>query len=71
MLGTPLSLEFALTAGTATIHRVLAATLASGLGSFFGLWLGYHHVADIGAFMGTLLGGGAGAFLATVFTWDK
>jgi hypothetical protein len=71
MLGTPLSLEFAVTAGRASVHRVIAAALAAGLGSFFGLWLGYHHVADIGALAGTLLGAGIGAFLATVFTWDR
>ena len=56
MLGTPLSLEFAVTAGKASAHRVIIAALAAGLGSFFGLWVGYHHVADIGAFLGTLLG---------------
>jgi hypothetical protein len=71
MFGTPLSLEFAATAGKASAHRLIAAVLAAGLGSFFGLWVGYHHIADIGAFLGTFLGAGTGAFLATVFTWDR
>jgi hypothetical protein len=70
MIGTPLSLEFVVTAGKASIHRVSVGVLAAALGSFFGLWLGYHHIADIGAFFGALLGAGIGAFLACVFTWD-
>jgi hypothetical protein len=71
MLGTPLSLAFVLTPNTDSIHRVSVAVVAAALGSFFGLWLGYHHIADIGAFLGALLGAGAGAFLACVYTWDK
>jgi hypothetical protein len=59
------------TAGKASVHRVSAAVLAAALGSFFGLWLGYHHIADIGAFLGAFLGAGAGVFLACVFTWDR
>jgi hypothetical protein len=70
-IGTPLSLEFVLTAGKASVHRVSVAVLAAALGSFFGLWLGYHYIADIGAFLGAFLGTGAGAFLACVFTWDR
>jgi hypothetical protein len=70
MIGTPLSLEFVLTAGKASVHRVSVAVVAAATGSFFGLWLGYHHIADIGAFLGALLGAGAGTFLACVFTWD-
>ncbi len=79
MLGTPLSLEFQVSGGLASAPRVLAASLAAALGSFFGLWLGYHHYADIGTFFGPLLGAGIGAFLATIYTfsyrrlgaWDK
>jgi hypothetical protein len=71
MIGTPLSLEFVVTAGQASVHRVGVAALAAALGSFFGLWLGYHHIADIGAFLGALLGTGVAVFLACVFTWDK
>jgi hypothetical protein len=71
MAGTPLSLEFVVTAGKASVRRVGVAALAAALGSFFGLWLGYHHVADVGAFLGAFLGAGAGAFLGCVFTWDK
>ena len=70
-IGTPLSFEFVLTAGKASVHRVSAAVLAAALGSFFGLWLGYHHIADIGAFLGAFLGTSAGVFLACVFTWDR
>ncbi len=70
MIGTPLSLEFVVTAGRASVHRVGIAALAAALGAFLGLWLGYHHIADIGAFVGALLGAGLGAFLACVFTWD-
>lgn len=70
MLGTPLSLAFVLTPKTNSIHRVSVAGVAAALGSFFGLWLGYHHVADIGAFVGAFVGAGAGAFLASVYTWD-
>jgi hypothetical protein len=55
---------------TASVRRVGVASGAAALGAFFGLWLGYHHVADIGAILGALLGAGAGAFLACVFTWD-
>jgi hypothetical protein len=71
MIGTPLSLEFVVTAGKASFHRVSMAVLAAALGSFFGLWLGYHHIADVGAFLGTLLGSGIGAYLACVYTWDR
>jgi hypothetical protein len=71
MLGTPLSLAFVLTPNTNSIHRVTVAVVAAALGSFFGLWLGYHHIADIGAFLGAFVGAGAGAFLACVYTWDK
>jgi hypothetical protein len=71
VLGTPLSLQFALSARLDSAHRVIVAALAAALGSFFGLWLGYHHVADIGAFLGALLCAGIGTFLATMFTWDK
>jgi hypothetical protein len=49
-----------------SVEAVVAA-----LGSFFGLWLGYHHIADVGAFLGAFVGAGAGAFLACVYTWDK
>jgi hypothetical protein len=70
-IGTPLSFEFVLTAGKASVHRVSAAVLAAALGSFFGLWLGYHYLADIGAFLGAFVGTGAGAFLACVYTWDR
>jgi hypothetical protein len=79
MLGSPLSLEFQESGGLASAHRVIAASLAAGLGSFFGLWLGYHHLADIGTFFGPFLGAGIGAFLASIYTftyrrmgaWDK
>jgi hypothetical protein len=71
MLGTPLSLAFVVTPNTNSIHRVSVAVVAAGLGSFFGLWLGYHHIADIGAFLGALAGAAAGAFLASVYTWDR
>jgi hypothetical protein len=71
MLGTPLSFQFALSARLDSAHRLIIAGLAAALGSFFGLWLGYHHIADIGAFLGALLCAGVGTFLATVFTWDK
>ena len=71
MLGTHLSLEFVVSAGRASAHRVIAAALAAALGAFFGLWLGYHHIADIGAFLGALLCAGTATFLATVFTWDR
>ena len=79
MLGTPLSLEFQVSGGLASAHRVIVASLAAALGSFFGLWLAYHHIADIGAFVGPLLGAGIGTFLATISTftyrrmgaWDK
>jgi hypothetical protein len=70
MIGTPFSLEFVVTAGKASVHRVGVAALAAALGAFFGLWLGYHHIADIGAFLGAFVGAGVGAFLACVFTWD-
>jgi hypothetical protein len=71
MFGTPLSLAFVTTPNTNSIHRVSVAVVAAALGSFFGLWLGYHHIADIGAFLGAFAGAGAGAFLASVYTWDK
>jgi hypothetical protein len=71
MLGTPLSFQFRLSARLDSAHRLMVAGFAAALGSFFGLWLGYHHVADIGAFFGALLCAGVGTFLATVFTWDK
>jgi hypothetical protein len=71
MLGTPLSLAFVLTPNTNSIHRVCVASVAAALGSFCGLWLGYHHIADIGAFLGAFFGAAAGAFLASVYTWDK
>jgi hypothetical protein len=71
ILGTPLSLAFVVSARTGSAHRVIVASLAAALGSFFGLWLGYHHITDLGAFLGPLLGAGIGTFLATVFTWDK
>jgi hypothetical protein len=70
MFGTPLSLAFVTTPNTNSIHRVSVAVVAAGLGSFFGLWLGYHHIADIGAFLGAFVGAAAGAFLASVYTWD-
>ena len=70
MVGTPFSLEFVRSAGKASVRRVGAAALAVALGAFFGLWLGYHHIADIGAFLGAFLGAGLGAFLACVFTWN-
>jgi hypothetical protein len=71
ILGTPLSLQFALSPRLDSAHRVIVAALTAALGSFFGLWLGYHHVADVGAFLGSFLCAGIGTFLATVFTWDK
>jgi hypothetical protein len=71
IVGTPLSFQFALSAKLDSAHRLIVAALAAALGSFFGLWLGYHHVADIGAFLGALLCAGIATFLATVFTWDK
>jgi hypothetical protein len=71
MFGSPLSLEFQVSGGLASAHRVIVASLAAGLGSYFGLWLGYHHVADIGAFFGPLLGAGIAAFLATIFTFTR
>jgi hypothetical protein len=71
MFGTPLSLEFVVTGGKASFHRVSVAALATALGAFFGLWLGYHHIADIGAFLGAFLGAGIAAFLACVYTWDN
>jgi hypothetical protein len=70
MLGTPLSLAFVVTPSLDSIHRVSVAVIAAALGSFFGLWLGYHHIADIGAFLGPFIGAGGGAFLASVYTWD-
>jgi hypothetical protein len=69
MLGTPRSLEFQVSGGLASAHRVIAASLAAAFGSFFGLWIAYHHFADIGAFFGPLLGAGIGAFLAAVYTF--
>jgi hypothetical protein len=71
MFGTPLSLAFVLNPNTNSFHRVAVAVVAAALGSFFGLWLGYHHIADIGTFPGAFVGAGAGAFLASVYTWDK
>jgi hypothetical protein len=71
MIGTPVSLAAAITPFTDSRHRVTAAAVAAALGSFFGLWLGYHHIADIGAFLGAFLGAGAGVFLSSVYTWDK
>jgi hypothetical protein len=79
MLGTPLSLEFRVSGGLASARRLTTASLAAGLGSFFGLWLGYHHIADVGAFSGSFLGAGIGAFVASIYTfsyrslgaWDK
>jgi hypothetical protein len=70
MFGTPLSLAFVLNPNTASLHRVSVAAVAAALGSIIGLWLGYHHIADIGAFLGAFVGAGAGAFLASVYTWD-
>src|SRR5262249_7152889 len=49
ILGTPFSLEFRVSGGLASVHRIVVACLAAALGSFFGLWFGYHHAADIGA----------------------
>jgi hypothetical protein len=71
MIGTPASLAAAITPFTDSRPRVTAAAVAAALGSFFGLWLGYHHIADIGAFLGAFLGAGAGVFLSSVYTWDK
>jgi hypothetical protein len=71
MIGTPMSLAAAVNQFTDSRHRVTAAAVAAALGSFFGLWLGYHHVADIGAFLGAFLGAGTGVFLSSVYTWDK
>jgi hypothetical protein len=71
MLGTPLSLAAAVNQFTDSRHRVIASAIAAATGSFFGLWLGYHHIADIGAFLGAFLGAGAGVFLSSVYTWDK
>jgi hypothetical protein len=71
MLGTPLSLAFVVTPNTNSIHRMSVAAVATALGSFFGLWLGYHHIADVGAFLGAFVGAGAGSFLSSVYTWDK
>jgi hypothetical protein len=71
MFGTPVSLAAAITPFTDSRHRVTVAAIAAAVGSFFGLWLGYHHVADIGAFLGAFLGAGAGVFVSSVYTWDK
>jgi hypothetical protein len=70
MLGSPLSLEFS-TSRSASARRVSAACLAAAVGSFFGLWLGYQHFADVGAFFGPLLAAGLGAFVATIYTFDS
>ena len=69
MLGSPLSLEFKVSGGVASTHRVIAASLGAALGSFFGLWFGYHRFADIGAILGPFLGAGLGAFLETVYSF--
>ena len=68
MLGSPLSLEFKVSA-VASLHRVIAASLGAALGSFFGLWLGYQRFADVGAIFGPFLGAGLGAFLETVYSF--
>lgn len=69
MLGSPLSLEFQVSSGPASAHRVIEASLGAAFGSFFGLWLGYHHLADIGTFLGAFLGAGIGAFPATIYSF--
>jgi hypothetical protein len=69
MLGSPLSLEFKVSGGVASTHRVIAASLGAALGAFFGLWFGYHRFADIGAILGPFLGAGLGAFLETVYSF--
>jgi hypothetical protein len=79
MLGTPLSMEFQVSGGIASMHRILAASVAAALGSFLGLWLAYHHWGDLGAFFGPFLGAGIASFVATITTftrrrlgaWDK
>jgi hypothetical protein len=68
MVGSPLSLDFQVNRA-ASGRRLIASSLAAALGSFFGLWAGYHHFADIGTFLGSLLGAGLMTFLATVFTF--
>ena len=69
MLGAPRSLDsFANRGGTST-RRLVASSAAAAFGSFFGLWVGYHHVADLGAFFGPLVGAGVATFLATVYTF--
>ncbi len=71
MIGTPVSLAAAISPFTDSRHRVTAAAIAAGLGSFSGLWLGYHHIVDIGALLGAFLGAGAGIFVSSVYTCDK
>jgi hypothetical protein len=69
MLGSRVSLEFQISGGLASVHRLIVSSVAAALGSFFGLWLAYHHVADIGAFFGPLLGAGIATFLAAKLTF--
>ncbi len=48
------------------------AVVAAALGSFFGLWIGYHYIADIYiADIGAFPCAFAGAFLASLYTRDK
>ena len=62
VLGSLRSLEFQVRGGSPSRQRLFAGCLAAGLGSFFGLWLAYHHIRDIGAFAGPFMGAGVGRF---------
>jgi hypothetical protein len=69
MVGSPRSLDFQVNRGVASTRRLISSSLAAALGSFCGLWVGYHHLADIGTFSGALIGSAVATFLATVFTF--
>jgi hypothetical protein len=69
VLGSLRSLEFQVRGGSPSPQRLIAGCLTAGLGSFFGLWLAYHHIRDIGAFAGPFLGAGVGAFLGSMSTF--
>jgi hypothetical protein len=68
MVGSMRSLEFQVRA-SASPQRLIFSSLAAALGSFFGLWLAYHHIRDIGAFAGPFLGAGIGAFFGSISTF--
>jgi hypothetical protein len=68
IIGSLRSLEFQVRAA-ASRQRLIVSSLAAALGSFFGLWLAYHHIRDIGAFAGPFLGAAIGAFLGSMSTF--